>query len=147
MLLTMPAKHRLINYQSHAHYHIYNRGNNKAEIFPEQKDYWVFRKFAKSTIDDVPGITILNFALLPNHFHLLIFQENDRDIVAFMRRLLTKYALYFRKKYSFQGHVFGGSYRAALLKQSPDVVAVKKYIMNNPVEAGLISWKHVGANI
>ena len=51
-------------------YHIYNRGNNKENIFFEEKNYYYFlKKFDEylSAFSDVYA-----YCLMPNHFHFLI---------------------------------------------------------------------------
>jgi putative transposase len=51
-------------------YHIYNRGNNKQEIFFEEKNYHhflnLFQKYLASFVD------VYAYCLMPNHFHFLI---------------------------------------------------------------------------
>lgn len=57
-------------------YHIYNRGNNKQQIFFDQENYHYFLKKVKLFL--TPYCEILAFALMPNHFHFLIC-PNERS--------------------------------------------------------------------
>ena len=51
-------------------FHVYNRGNNKEDIFIEDKNYSYFLKLIK---DHLLGVAeIYAYCLLKNHFHLII---------------------------------------------------------------------------
>lgn len=51
-------------------YHVYNRGNEKQRIFFNRNNYLYFLK--KIRAEWLPLCDILNFCLMPNHFHFLI---------------------------------------------------------------------------
>jgi REP element-mobilizing transposase RayT len=51
-------------------YHIYNRGNNKENIFFEEKNYQHFLKLFDQYLS--PYIDVYAYCLMPNHFHFLI---------------------------------------------------------------------------
>ena len=58
------------------YYHVYNRGNNRAPIFFEAESYrfflWQLREFV------VPfHARVIAYALMPNHYHLLIQAQTD----------------------------------------------------------------------
>ena len=52
-------------------YHIYNRGNNRQVIFPQEKNYDFFLK--KVGLELKGLCDLLAYCLMPNHFHLLIY--------------------------------------------------------------------------
>ncbi len=59
-------------------YHIYNRGNNKENIFIEEKNYCHFLNLCKKHLDGVAEVYAYN--LLKNHFRLLVkILENGKD--------------------------------------------------------------------
>lgn len=142
----MPSPEALKNYQPGFYYHIYNRGVNRANIFFESNDYWVYRRCLRATLEKTTHISLKLFALLPNHFHLLVFQESERAIETFMRRLSSKYSRYIQKKYNRVGHLYQGVYKAKLIADERQLAVESNYILQNPIRAGLISWKHVGEN-
>lgn len=51
-------------------YHIYNRGNNKTKLFFNHENYTCFLNKIRKYI--VPVCDVLNYTLMPNHFHFLI---------------------------------------------------------------------------
>lgn len=61
-------------------YHIYNRGNNKQQIFIETRNYEFFRNKLKTHI--AAHCDLLTYCLMPNHFHLMVkIDDNNDDIV------------------------------------------------------------------
>ncbi|MEK7513704.1 MAG: transposase [Patescibacteria group bacterium] len=149
----MPAKNVIKEYQEKSYYHLYNRGVAKNEIFPDEDDYKTFLGYLKLYLSatnlqglslKVPPshklknyleqIKLLAYCLMPNHFHLLIYQQNSDDINFFMRSLCTKYSMYFNRKYHRVGHVFQGSYKGVLVSSEQQLVYLSKYIHRNPKE-------------
>jgi putative transposase len=146
----MPSKNVLKQYESGAHYHIYNRGVDKALIFREDKDYKVFLSFLKAYIAQpeefikVPPtrklknyfgeIELLSYCLMPNHFHLLVKQNTPRGIDHFMRSLSTKYVRYFNTHYHRIGPLFQGPYKAARVTHNHQFIYLSKYIHRNPLD-------------
>lgn len=57
-------------------YHIFNRGNNKENIFISEANYSYFLKLIKKYL--LPVCDIYAYCLLPNHFHFIIrIKDND----------------------------------------------------------------------
>jgi putative transposase len=52
------------------YYHIYNRGNNRENLFVEQRNYPYFLK--QYTKHILPVAETFAYCLLPNHFHFAI---------------------------------------------------------------------------
>ena len=68
--------------ESHTFYHIYNRGNNKENIFIENENYYYFLKLWKKHIN--PIADTYAYCLLKNHFHFLVkikeVEENKESL-------------------------------------------------------------------
>ena len=58
-------------------YHIYNRGNNKQQVFFNEENYLLFLKKMHSQLK--PYCNILCWCLMPNHFHFIV-QANEASI-------------------------------------------------------------------
>jgi putative transposase len=139
----MPTINSQKIYRSKGTYHIYNRGAFKMPIFKEQKDYEFFYLLLYQEKNRY-GIQINVEALLPNHFHLQIFQKNRRDIQKFMKSVGIRYSFYFRKKYSHSGRIFQGCYKASLLMGLKKIRENTFYILDNPKAAHLRQWNYCG---
>src|SRR6266404_1055073 len=73
---------------------------------------------------------------MPNHFHLLI-ETPQPTRSAGMRHLSGSYAQRFNQRYEGSGHVFQGRYGATLIEGEPQFLENCRYIVLNPVRAGL----------
>jgi REP element-mobilizing transposase RayT len=60
------------------YYHIYNRGNNRENIFIEKRNYSYFLKLYAKHI--LPIADTYAYCLLKNHFHLLVRIKEEEEI-------------------------------------------------------------------
>ncbi|MEW6185731.1 MAG: transposase, partial [Thermodesulfobacteriota bacterium] len=90
----------------------------------------------RSLVKDT-GTRILAWALLDNHFHLLII-SGPIGLSTFMRRLLTGYAVGFNRKYRRFGHLFQNRYKSIICDLDPYLLELVRYIHLNPLRAGLV---------
>jgi len=116
-------------------YHITARGNNKQDIFHNEKDFSRYFSNIKRYKKEAP-FYLYAFALMPNHVHLLI-EVIDSPISKIMQKLQTAYTMYINKKYQRVGHVFQGRYFHLLVDQESHLLELMRYIHLNPVRAGL----------
>ena len=64
-------------------YHIYNRGNNREDIFIEERNYHYFFKLYPKYI--IPKSETYAYCLLRNHFRLLVRIKSEEEIHAFIK--------------------------------------------------------------
>ncbi len=126
---------------SNAVYHVTSRGNGRAVIFWSDDDR---QRFLAQLADSLhtAGVRLYAFALMENHFHLLV-RTPRANLSRFMQRLLTRYALYSRYKHRRPGHLFQGRFKAKLLEDDVYLTAVTRYIHLNPVK--IAAFRRVGA--
>lgn len=125
----MATPQRLL--QKDSHYHIYNRGHHKQNIFLEWNDYTRFLK-KLDEYQKAVGVKIICFCLMPNHFHLLLKQLADEQILKFMLRLSTSYSKYFNIKYEQVGSVFQDRFKAKTIDNEEYLIYLSAYIHLNP---------------
>ena len=83
-------------------------------------------------------IELLAYCLMPNHFHLLVRQNEARGIEKFMKSLLTRYVQYFnRRQNSRVGGLFQSTYKAVLVQTEEQLLWLTRYIHRNPASKGL----------
>jgi REP element-mobilizing transposase RayT len=58
-------------------YHIYNRGNNRQNIFFEERNYFYFMQLYTHHVE--PAVQTYAYCLLRNHFHLLVYIKPDQE--------------------------------------------------------------------
>jgi len=118
------------------YYHIYNRGNQRENIFFERENYLYFlRKFRQY----FNGITdILCYCLMPNHFHFLLKPLND-EFPLKMQNFTISYVKSINKRYNRVGHLFQGNFKAKLIEDNDVLLHLSRYIHLNPVFGKLVS--------
>lgn len=79
------------------------------------------------------------FCLMPNHFHLLVYQKTEAGIAQYLQRVLNSYTKYFNTKYKRDGHLFQGPYRAVHINDNDQLLYTSAYIHRNPNE--LKPWR------
>lgn len=85
------------------------------------------------------NVDLIGFALMPNHFHLIIGEIKENGISRYLHKLSTAYAKYFNTKYKVSGHLFQGNFRAVHIKDNEQLLYVSAYIHRNPTE--LSKWR------
>ena len=117
-------------------YHVISRGNNKSNIFLDDKDYNVFLK-QLIDVKSEKNFLLYAYCLMPNHFHLLI-ESIEEPLSNIMQKLLTLYAIYFKSRHDRTGHVFQGRYKAKICDKEEYLFKLMQYIHVNPLRAGII---------
>lgn len=80
------------------------------------------------------AISILAYAVMGNHYHLLLKQEQAGDLPEFMRALHCSYVGYANKSMDRVGPLFQSRYRSKLIDSEPYWLYISKYIHQNPKE-------------
>ncbi len=129
----MPRKPRI---EIAGYYHIINRGVDQRVIFKEPADFEQFEElmcfYAKSY-----GITIHNYCLMTNHYHLLIEIQKE-NLSKFMRQLNMNYAIYFNKKYNRSGHLWQGRFKSWFVTDEAYLYTLMLYIEQNPLKEKIV---------
>lgn len=130
----MPRQARL-DYPGCLH-HLINRGIERRKIFIDSRDYGTFL--------EILGEVILNgkhqcygWALMPNHFHLLL-KTGEESISRAMSRLLTRYAIIFNKRHQRSGVLFQNRFKSIVCDEEIYFKKLVAYIHLNPLRAGLV---------
>ena len=90
------------------------RGIRRQAIYEEEGDYQVFMVIVKQCLEKY-GCVLHAYCMMTNHFHMLL-ETSDTDVSKFMKQIANCYAVYFNRKYNYQGHLFEGRYKACLVK-------------------------------
>ncbi len=118
------------------YYHIINRGVEQRVIFKEACDYEYFEELMCFYMKSY-GITLHNYCLMSNHYHLLIETSTD-NLSKFMRQLNMNYAIYFNKKYKRVGHLWQGRFKSWYVTDEAYLYTLMLYIEQNPLKANMV---------
>ena len=136
-------------------YHIYNRGNDKRQVFFDRGDTErflqgmiefntrqpigslfenSFRDNSKLSSRTAKLVDIVCFCLNANHYHFIIRQRIENGISEFMKRLGGGYVQYFNFKHKRSGVLFQGKFKAAHINSNKYLLHLSAYVnLNNYV--------------
>jgi REP element-mobilizing transposase RayT len=117
--------------------HIIVRGIERRKIFRDDSDHHDFLNRLERILPE-SQTRCFAWALMPNHFHLLL-RSGPTPLSTVMRRLLTGYALTFNRRHGRSGHLFQNRYKSILCKEEAYLLELVRYIHLNPLRAGVVA--------
>lgn len=117
-------------------YHIYNRGNNRENLFLEEDNYRYFlgRYFHYLS----PVVDTFAYCLLKNHFHLLIRVKTGTNISRQFSHFFNSYSKAINKRYGRTGHLFEERFRRKVIDSQSYLLNIIAYIHMNPQKHGFV---------
>ena len=134
-LLTMPRQARID--APGALHHIIGRGIERRKIFQDDVDRNDFVARLRKVIEETKT-SCYAWALMPNHFHLLL-RTGNVTISTVMRRLLTGYAVRFNRRHNRSGHLFQNRYKSIVCQEDRYFKELVRYIHLNLLRAGIVN--------
>jgi REP element-mobilizing transposase RayT len=133
-----------------AYYHIYNRGNNRENIFVEEKNYHYFMKLYALHIEAVAQTYA--YCLLRNHFHFLVRIRSEEELQTYQvpetgkvrspsqafSNLFNAYARAFNKMYQRSGALFQRPFGRVGIESDAHFQSLIAYIHQNPQKHGFV---------
>ena len=130
-------------------YNVYNRGNNREDIFKEAKNYEFFLQLYLKYLGSLAKLHA--FCLMPNHFHLLIsvldvgakskdpYNDGGKlsPITKGFKNFFIAYVKAINKAYDRTGSLFQAKFKKKLIENEYQYLFTTAYIHYNPVKAGL----------
>lgn len=150
-------------------YHLYNRAVGDEIIFRCEENYFFFLQKMKMHL--LPVMDIYTYALLPNHFHLMVRVKSESDLVGNFKlkkkqefdskfhhlpdftmeqvsNLLNSYTKAFNKVYHRMGGMFMAGTKRSVVSVEDDITGFILYLHKNAVHHGLANrigeWKFDG---
>jgi putative transposase len=116
-------------------YHVTSRGTGGRTIFLDIDDRLGFLDLLGLTVERFQWI-VHAYVLMGNHLHLLV-ETPKANLARGMRQQNGVYALRFNRRHRRWGHLFGHRYGAILVQRESHLLELARYIVRNPVRAGL----------
>lgn len=121
---------------SGALYHVTSRGNRQEDIYDDDDDRQAYLSVLASVCETYNWVCHA-YCLMSNHYHLLI-ETPDANLSRGMRQLNGVYTQVFNRTHGRVGHVFQGRYKAILVEKESYLLELSRYIVLNPVRAGMV---------
>ena len=137
--------------QYSTYYHIFNRGNNRENIFIEARNYPYFLKLWEEYIE--PVADTFAYCLLRNHFHAVVGVRAAHEIPRGVKspsqqfsNLFNAYAKTINKAYHRTGSLFQNPFKRYIITTNTYFVRLVVYIHQNPQKHGFVDdfrlWPH-----
>jgi putative transposase len=117
-------------------HHVTARGNARQDIFFTASDRQHFLDNLGQVCDRL-GWICYAYCLLGNHYHLLI-ETPIGGLSRGMRQVNGVYTQYVNRAHDRVGHLFQGRYASVLVDKDSHLLELCRYIVLNPVRAGLV---------
>lgn len=121
-------------------FHVLNRAIQGLVLFQTPSDYRAFLRIFRDAAEREP-MRLLAFAIMPNHWHLVVWPTDDRALSAFMKRLSAMHAQYWRRGHESvgRGAVYQGRYKAIAVQDDHHLWQVIRYVERNALRGKLVA--------
>jgi len=121
-------------------YHVLNRGNGRMTIFEDAGDYAAFERVLEEAAERFPGMRVLAYTLMPNHWHLVLYPKKDGDLSRFVGWVTLTHTQrwHAHRQTVGGGHVYQGRYKSFLVQTEDYLSAVCRYVERNALRANLV---------
>ena len=124
-------------------YHVMSRGHERSAIFREGGDREKFHSVLGAVVGDERW-ELHGYCLMGNHYHLLVETPEGR-LSRGVKALNGRYAQWFNWRHGRRGHLLESRFRSVLVQKDSHLMELVRYIVLNPVRAGLVEragdWK------
>ncbi len=116
-------------------YHIMLRGIDGRDIFLEDEDRETFLYYLLRA-KELEKFKLYGYCLMDNHAHILM--KESEELGKSIKRITVGFVQRHNKKYGRTGHLFQNRYKSETVEDERYLIAVARYIHQNPVKAGLV---------
>lgn len=96
---------------------------------PQEKDK-ALRALRMNNFSDT--VKLISYCLMPNHYHLLLYQKSEDAMDNFMNSFGSRYTRYFNKKHKRVGTLYQDVYKAVHVTTDEQLLHLTRYIHRNP---------------
>ncbi len=117
-------------------YHVIARGNERRAVFREDRDRELYLERLEHYQKRF-GFRVYAYCLMTNHIHLAV-ETGKVPLSRIMLGLQGSYTQAFNRRHGRVGHLFQGRYKSLVVQKDPYLLALVRYIHENPVLAGIV---------
>jgi putative transposase len=115
-------------------YHALNRAVARLPLFDKDADYAAFERVMDEALVKHP-MRVLAYAVMPNHWHFLLWPRQDGELTAFLRWLTHTHTMRWHAHHRTggTGHLYQGRFKAFPVQSDEHFYAVARYVEQNPL--------------
>jgi len=119
-------------------FHVMNRAARRLPLFEREEDYAAFLHALRDAQARIP-LRLLSYAVMPNHWHLVVWPAKDDDLSRYMAWLTGTHARrwHLHRRSVGSGTIYQGRYKAVAVKDDHHLLVACRYVERNPVKAHL----------
>ncbi len=117
-------------------YHVTSRGDRREPIYEDDEDRQRFVSLLAEVIEQANWLCHA-YCLMTNHYHLIIETPNG-NLAKGMRQLNGIFTQQSNHRHHRSGHLFQGRYKAILVEKDAYLLELTRYVVLNPVRAGMV---------
>lgn len=121
----------------HQVHHIIQSGSDGKVIFADEEDHAVFLRWLGEAARQFQ-VAIHAYVLMPDHLHLLATPADESGLGRMMQWLGRHYVPYFNAKYTRNGTLWQGRYKATVLEAGRYFLPCSLYIESNPLRSAMV---------
>lgn len=114
-----------------AYYHVTCRGNERKDIFKDDRDREVFLERLQSSLG-IYTVRLHSYVLMANHFHLIV-ETPKANLSEFMRHFNVSYTAFYNRRHRRAGHLYQGRFKAIVVEADSYLLELSRYMHLNPV--------------
>ena len=120
-------------------YHVLNRAVARLPLFEKDGDYQAFERVLLDAMAKQPT-RLLAYCLMPNHWHLVLWPQEDAELTGFVRWLTHTHSMrwHAHNHTAGSGHIYQGRLKSFPVQADDHYYAVVRYVERNALRANLV---------
>src|SRR5438105_15248968 len=121
-------------------YHMLNRADGRLPIFQKDGDYAALERILAEALAQVPGMRLLAYCAMPNHWHLVVWPQHDGDLSEYLRWLTVTHTQRWHAHHhtSGTGPLYQGRFKSFPVQEDEHLLALCRYVERNPLRANMV---------
>ena len=110
------------------------------KVFKKAGDYEAFERVLAAALEHVPGLRLLSYCLMPNHWHLVCWPRRDGELTDFAHYLTLTHTQRWHAHYHNvgSGHLYQGRFKSFPVASDGHYLQLCRYVERNALRAGLV---------
>lgn len=120
-------------------FHVLNRAVGRRNLFDKPGDFEAFERVLQETLQLRP-MRVCSYCWMSNHWHFILWPENDGDLAAFMQQLTNTHVKRWKEHRHETGYgpLYQGRYKSFPVQTEDYFYQVVRYVERNALRANLV---------